>query len=134
MNQGHGLTLHVSAHEGTLGVVVLQERNEGGGDGDHLTRGDVHVVDHLDGHVCGSTEGAVEVAGTGDDGVGTNQVAVGVGDHELIGLGVERSVRRGDDVVLFLVSGHPVDLVGGDAAFSTRRYGASMKPYSFTRA
>ena len=115
VNQGHGLALHVRTHQGTLGVVVLQERNQGCGDGDHLARGHVHVVDHLDGHVCRSTEGAVEVAGTGDDGMGTHHVAIGIGRHELVRIGIERRVSRGDDVILFLVSGHPVDLIRRDA-------------------
>ncbi len=69
VNQRHGLTLHVGAHERTLGVVVLEERNQRGCDGEHLTRRDVHVVDVLDRHVGGSAEGAVEVAGTGDHGM-----------------------------------------------------------------
>ena len=30
VNQRHGLTLHVGAHERTLGVVVLQERDQRG--------------------------------------------------------------------------------------------------------
>ena len=52
-HQRHGLTLHVRTHEGTVRVVVLQERNHGGSDGHHLPRRHVHVVDvfaihHLD--------------------------------------------------------------------------------------
>ena len=54
VNQRHGLTLHVGAHERTLGVVVLEERNQRGCDGEHLTRRDVHVVDVLDRHVAGA--------------------------------------------------------------------------------
>src|SRR5690606_15471060 len=38
----HGLTLHVRAHECTVGVVVLEERNQRGGDGNHLLRRHVH--------------------------------------------------------------------------------------------
>ena len=48
-DQGHGLTLHVGAHEGTLCVVVLEERNEVGSHGEQLARRDVHVVDGVDG-------------------------------------------------------------------------------------
>ena len=48
-DQGHGLALHVRAHEGTLGVVVLEERDEVGRDGEQLARRDVHVVDLVDG-------------------------------------------------------------------------------------
>src|SRR5438552_2051992 len=39
-----GLTLHVRAHEGAVGVVVLQERYERGGDGHDLLRRHVHVI------------------------------------------------------------------------------------------
>ncbi len=123
MDQRHGLALHVGAHERTLGVVVLQERDQRGGDGKHLTRADIHVVDVLDGHVGRGAEGAVEVAGTGDNGVRTHELALGVGGHELVGLGIERRVGRGDDVLLFLVSGHPVDLIGSDSVLDTTERG-----------
>ena len=123
MNQRHGLTLHVSAHQRTLGVVVLKERDQRGCDGEHLTRRDVHVVDVLDGHVGGSAEGTVEVAGTGDHGVRADKLALGIGRDELVGLGIERRVGRRDDVLLFLVSGHPVDLIGGNAVLDTTERG-----------
>ena len=45
LDQRHGLTLHVRAHQGAVGVVVLEERDHGGRDRDHLPRRDVHVVD-----------------------------------------------------------------------------------------
>ena len=52
VEQRHGLALHVGAHEGAVGVVVLEERDEGRGHRDELGRADVHVVDvgrrHLD--------------------------------------------------------------------------------------
>jgi hypothetical protein len=48
-------------------------------------------------------------------------------------VGVEGSVRLGDDVLLLLVGGQVDDLVG-DLAVDHRRYGDSMKPNSFTRA
>ena len=89
----------------------------------HLTRRDVHVVDVLDRHVGGSAEGAVEVAGTGDHGMRTDDLALGIGRDELVGLGIERRVGRRDDVLLFLVSGHPVDLVGGNAVLDTTERG-----------
>ena len=41
----HGLTLHVRTHEGSVGVVVLQERNQRGRNGHHLARRNVHVGD-----------------------------------------------------------------------------------------
>jgi hypothetical protein len=111
-NQRHGLTLHVSAHEGTLGVVVLEERDEVGCDGEHLARRDVHVVDVRNLNLGRSAEGAVEVARTGDDAVGVGDVALGVHDHKAARLGVNGGVGRRDVVVLLLVGGHPVDLVG----------------------
>ncbi len=40
-----GLTLHVGAHQGTVGVVVLQERDQRRGDRDDLLGRDVHVLD-----------------------------------------------------------------------------------------
>src|SRR5690606_16968546 len=38
----HGLTLHVRAHESAVGVVVLEERNQRSGNGNHLLRRHVH--------------------------------------------------------------------------------------------
>src|SRR6266566_2365181 len=43
--QGYRLPLHVRAHEGTVRVVVLQERDQGRGDRDELLGRDVHEVD-----------------------------------------------------------------------------------------
>jgi hypothetical protein len=37
-NQRHRLALHVRSHQGTVGVVVLKERNQAGGDGHELLR------------------------------------------------------------------------------------------------
>ena len=47
--QGHGLALHVGAHQGPVRVVVLQERDQGRPDRDDPLGRDVHVVD-LVGH------------------------------------------------------------------------------------
>ena len=49
-------------------------------------------------------------------------------------VGVERRVRLGDDVLLFLVGGEVHDLVGDLAVLDDLRYGDSMKPNSLTRA
>ena len=46
-HQRHGLALHVGAHERAVGVVVLEEGHERGGDRHHLVRRDVHELDHL---------------------------------------------------------------------------------------
>ena len=43
----HSLTLHVGAHQRTVGIVVFKERNKRGSDGNHLTGAYVHVVDVL---------------------------------------------------------------------------------------
>ena len=43
--QRHRLALHVRAHQRAVGVVVLQERNERGGDRDELLGADVHQRD-----------------------------------------------------------------------------------------
>ena len=45
LHQRHGLALHVRAHEGAVGVVVLEERDERRGDRDELLRRHVHEVD-----------------------------------------------------------------------------------------
>ena len=43
----HGLALHVRAHQGAVGVVVLQERDERGGHRDDLLGAHVHELDLL---------------------------------------------------------------------------------------
>ena len=43
--QRHRLAHHVRAHQRAVRVVVLEERDQRGRDGDDLLRGDVHVVD-----------------------------------------------------------------------------------------
>ena len=48
--QRHGLALHVGAHQGAVRVVVLQERDQRGGDRDELLGRDVHVVDLVGRH------------------------------------------------------------------------------------
>ena len=50
-DQRHCLTLHVGTHQRSVAFIVLQERNQGGADGNHLTRGNVHVVNGADGHI-----------------------------------------------------------------------------------
>ena len=46
---------------------------------------------------------------------------------------VQRRIGLGDDVLAFLDGRQVVDLIG-DLAVDHRRYGVSMKPYSFRRA
>ena len=45
--QRHRLALHVRAHEGAVGVVVLEERDQRRRDRDQLVRRDVHELDLL---------------------------------------------------------------------------------------
>src|SRR4051812_20632404 len=75
--QRNGLALHVGAHERAVRVVVLEERNERGGDGDELFRRDVDEVDLLllDGD---------EVAGLAGDDAVVNEIAFLV--HDDVGL------------------------------------------------
>jgi hypothetical protein len=95
-DEGHGLALHVRAHQGPVGVVVLEERDEGGGQGDELFRGDVEVVDLLAGDV-------LEIAAlAGADEVVLEPAAL-----------VDRGVGLGDVVLLFLPRGQ-VEAVGLD--------------------
>ena len=47
LDERDGLPLHVGAHQRPVGVVVLQERDERGGDAYDLYRRDVHVVHAL---------------------------------------------------------------------------------------
>ena len=45
LEQRHRLALHVRAHQGAVGVVVLKERDERRGDAHDLLGRDVHVFD-----------------------------------------------------------------------------------------
>ncbi|KAK0360916.1 hypothetical protein LTR94_025474, partial [Friedmanniomyces endolithicus] len=47
LHQRHGLTLHVGAHQCAVGVVVLQEGDQGRSDRDHLFGRNVHHVDSV---------------------------------------------------------------------------------------
>ena len=42
--KGHRLTLHVGSHQGTVGVIVLQEGNQGRRHGEHHLRRHIHVI------------------------------------------------------------------------------------------
>ncbi len=46
------MTLHIGAHEGAIGIVVLEERNQGGSDRHNLPRRDVHEVHARPRHEC----------------------------------------------------------------------------------
>src|SRR5690606_34011106 len=108
----HGLTLHVRAHECTVGVVVLEERNQRSCDRDHLLRRDVHQGDvfrRLDGELVEVTHGHQLVGqlalvvhtgrGLGDHVVG---FCGGRPEHDLVGdLAVlDHTVRAFQEAVL----------------------------------
>ena len=85
LEQGDGLALHVGAHQRAVGVVVLEERDERGRDGDQLLGRDVLVVDLV--------------------AVGRDELAVEAGDDAVLfdpPRGVRLGVGLGDDEVLFL--------------------------------
>ena len=88
LQERHRLALHVRAHEGAVGVVVLEERDERRRHRHELLRADVHVVDAV------PLDGDEVAAGAGDDPL-VDQVAPVV-DHR---------VRLGDDVLLLLPGG-----------------------------
>ncbi len=94
-HEGHGLLLHVGAHEGPVGVVVLQERDEGGGHRHDLLRGNVHVVDPV-----GADELHLALPGP-DQHLLVDEVTVGV----------DGGVGLGDDVAVLVVGGEVLGLV-----------------------
>ena len=98
--QRHGLTLHVAAHQGAVCVVILQEGDHGGGNGDDLLGADVQVI-HL---VAGNLAGIVLPT---DDHLGVDEAAVLV--EGLLGLA--------DHVAVFFVRRHVDDLVGDAVGF-----------------
>ena len=94
-----GLPLHVGAHERAGCVVVLEERNERRGNGDHLPWGHVHVL-----HIGGMNLVHVAVLDAHEDallGQAAGLIDVGVGLR--------------DGVTVLLVRGEVVDLIGDDA-------------------
>ncbi len=97
-HQRNRLALHVGAHQGTVGVVVLEERDHRGGHRDHLARRDVHEV-HLGGR------DVLDLAA-----LAAHQHA-GLGE---LALRVGRRVGLRHDVAVLLVGGQVVDLVGDD--------------------
>ena len=54
-HQRHGLALHVRAHQGAVGVVVLEERDQRRRDRNELLRRHVHVVDLVDAAPCSTS-------------------------------------------------------------------------------
>ena len=98
VQERHGLTLHVRAHQRAVGVVVLEERNERGGDRHELFRRHVHVVD-----------------------VGRRrerEVSTLTRQHEIVderAVGIELGIGLRDDGVFFAVGVEPDDFTGDPA-------------------
>jgi len=119
-HQRHGLLLHVGAHERTVGVIVLEERNEGGADRHDLLRRHVHQLNlgglhQLDGG--GGTEEHVALQ-LQPEVLQRRGLRRAAHQHTLVEEGavfVEPGVGLGDGVELFLISGEPHDLAGGHA-------------------
>ena len=118
--QRHRLLLHVGAHQGAVGVVVLEERDQRRADRNDLLGRHVHVVDLGRRHVPDVGGGAEEallfehLAQVVEAG-GLRRAAH---EHAVLperAVRVDRRVGLGDDVVLFFVGGHVHDLTG-DAA------------------
>ena len=95
LQERHGLALHVRAHQGAVGVVVLEERDEGRGDRDDLLGRDVHVLDGV-----GPRLGELVSVAARDP------VA-----HE-VAFRVELGVGLGDVVLFLFVRGQVLDLRG----------------------
>lgn len=96
LDERNGLAHHVRAHEGTVGVVVLEERDHGRRDRHHLARRDVHVVHVRRRHV-------VDLAAT------TADEHAGLREAQVL---AQRGVGLRDDVAVLLVGGQVVHLVG----------------------
>jgi hypothetical protein len=95
LRERHGLSLHVGTHQRAVGVVVLEEGNQAGGDADHLARRD---VDEL--HLLRSDDFEIRAVAGDERGAG-NDLAV-----------LHGGVSRGDVGIGLFVGPQPNDLVG----------------------
>src|SRR5471032_1833885 len=96
----HSLALHVGAHQCTVRIIVFEEWNQRGSDGNDLARRNVHVLDALWGYQDG-------FAGF----TGRYQF---IGQHACV---VDGRIRLSDDVAAFFDGGQVVDLIGDLGAF-----------------
>ncbi len=92
--QGNRLPLHVRAHQRAVRVVVFEERDQAGGNADHLARRHVHVL-----HTIGRRHGKITPV-AGDDRI-ADKLAV-----------AEQSVGGRQQGLVLLVGPQPDDLVG----------------------
>ena len=93
-HQGHGLAHHVRAHQRTVGVVVLEERDEAGRNRSDLVRSHVHQV-----HLVRRNHGEIGSL-TRLDTLGLQEIA----------LVVDRHVRLRHNLALFLLGRVVVDV------------------------
>ena len=106
--QRHRLALHVGAHQGPVGVVVLQEGDQGGGHAHQLVGGHVHVINIF--------------------GVGNDEFPPFPGfDHirQKPPFAVQGGVGLGDDLVTFLQGAQVPDLLGDPG----RHLAALFRPF-----
>ena len=94
LDRGHGLPLHVGAHERAVGVVVLEERDERCRHRNDLRRGNVDVID-----LVRRRQRELVLVPAGHQFV-----------HQLAAL-VHRGIRLGDHEVAFLDGGQVLDRV-----------------------
>ena len=85
----NGLTLHVGSHQRTVGIVVFQERNQGGSHGEHHLGRYIHVIKHgLGIFLC------------------FFPVTAGYGIPYKMSFRVQGFIRLGNMVIIFLVGCH----------------------------
>ena len=95
VEERHRLALHVAAHQRAVGVVVLEERNERGGDRHHLLRRHIHIVDARRRH--------------------ERHVRLLAAEHQLVDecpVGIQLGVGLGDDRVFLAVGVEPLEVAG----------------------
>ena len=117
LDQRNGLALHVGAHQGPVGVVVLEERDQRRGDRDDLLGRDVHELDLVGRHrgdLGGGAEEDVllELEAEAFERGGLRRAAHEDAVVDEPALVVELGVGLGDDVLLLLIGGEVDDLVG----------------------
>jgi hypothetical protein len=113
----HRLPHHVRTHQGTVGIVMLQERDHPCRNTDDLLRRNIHVVDFRRPELPGTRPGAVQKPTD----YGTTRVRL------------ERRIRLRDHKTLFLVSREILHIIRYTPVFHLA-VGTLDKPKSLTRA